>query len=112
VSDFFLKRPLGSRKIRRQDGVPITSYSLATLGLSGMTRLGMALRGLGAGAGSMEEVAERVVGLLYSDLTETASDAPAWVLVRFCTTVDYERRDRGLRECGAIRSRGTAGIPR
>lgn len=77
------------------------SYSLATLGLSDMTRLGSALRGLGAGAGSMEEVAERVVGFLYNDMTETASDAPACVLVRFYTTVKYESLDSELREFGA-----------
>ena len=77
------------------------SYSLATLGLSDMTRLGMVLRGLGTGASSMEEVAERVVGLLYSDITETASDASACVLVRFYMTVKYESLDSGLREFGA-----------
>jgi hypothetical protein len=79
----------------------IMSYSLARLGLSDMTRLGTALRGLGAGASCMEEVAERVVSLLYSDLTETASDSPACVLVRFYTTVKYESLDSGLREFGA-----------
>lgn len=77
------------------------SYSLETLGLSDMTRLGQALRGLGAGAGTMEEVAERVVNLLHTDLTETAAHSPACVLVRFYTTVSYESLDSGLREFGA-----------
>jgi hypothetical protein len=75
-----------SRRIVRTTWVVILSYCLATLGLSDMTRLGAALRGLGAGATSMEQVAERVVGLFYNDLTETSNDAPACVLVRFYTT--------------------------
>ena len=89
------------RMVVQKTWVVIMSYRLATLGLSDMTRLGAALRGLGAGATSMEEVAERVVGLLYNDLTETTNDAPACVLVRFYTTVPYESLDAGLREFGA-----------
>jgi two-component system NtrC family sensor kinase len=79
----------------------IMSYSLATLGLSDITRLGTTIRGLGADAKSMEEVAERVVGLLYNDLTETSTGNPACVLVRFYTTIQYQRLDGELREFGA-----------
>lgn len=77
------------------------AYSLATIGLSDMTRLGTALRGLGAGANSMEEIAERVVALLYTDLTAENGDTPACVLVRLYTTIKYEELDPGLREFGA-----------
>ncbi|MGH9750099.1 MAG: response regulator, partial [Candidatus Polarisedimenticolia bacterium] len=72
-------------------------YDLARFGLKEMTACGSALRELGAGAGSMEEVAERMVRHLHEGLRTGASGPQACVLVRFYKTHDYGDLDAPLR---------------
>jgi len=67
-----------------------------------MTQLGVALRSIGAGAQSMEEVAERTVNLLYHDLADSTLQTKACALVRFflateCRNLTAELRDFGAR---------------
>jgi two-component system NtrC family sensor kinase len=64
-------------------------YDLANFSLSDMTRCGIALRKLGSNASSMEEVARRVVELLYRDLVLPGSSDHAAALVRTFVTLPY-----------------------
>jgi hypothetical protein len=76
-------------------------YPLTHLQLSDMTRLGAILRRIGAGAGSMEEVAQRVVKLLYEDLLDPISGERQCALVRFYLTTKFGDLDDELRAFGA-----------
>jgi hypothetical protein len=51
-----------------------------------MTECGAALRKLGAGAHSLEEVADRIVGYLYGQFGNPDTHDPAFALVRFFKT--------------------------
>jgi len=62
---------------------------LRTFTLEDMTELGSALRGLGAGASSMEEVAVAVSRHLYERLGDSGTGASACALVRFFKTHPY-----------------------
>lgn len=64
-------------------------FDLERFTLRDMTELGSVLRRIGAGAQSMEEVAGRVVGVLYEQLVDSTTDGPACGLVRFFKTHDY-----------------------
>lgn len=66
------------------------SYNLATFSLSDMTRCGMELRRIGAGAGSMEEVAERAVRYMFERLLGADGGDPACALVRLFLTVPFD----------------------
>lgn len=72
-------------------------YDLTHFGLREMTACGVALRDLGNGASSMEEVAERIVRHLYEGLTIGPSGPRAAVLVRFYKTHPYEALEPALR---------------
>ena len=50
-------------------------YDLASFSLVAMTQLGATLRRIGPGASSAEEVAHRVVRLLYDGLIDSATVA-------------------------------------
>ena len=63
-------------------------YDLARFSLSDMTRCGIELRRLGAGASSMEEVGDRIVRELFGKL-RSASAEPACALVRMFVTLPY-----------------------
>src|SRR5271157_5923102 len=76
-------------------------YDLATLTLSAMTQLGATLRRIGAGANSVEEVAQRVARLLYDELLDSATGAKACVLARFYFTTKYSSLDEDLRAFGS-----------
>jgi hypothetical protein len=73
-------------------------FDLARFGLRDMTECGAALRQLGAGASSMEEVANRIVRYLYEHLVDKPSGTPSCALVRFFKTHPYEGLDAPLRE--------------
>ena len=75
-------------------------FDLASLTLSAMTQLGAALRRSVAGASSVEEVAHRVVRLLYDELIDSATGAKACVLARFYFTTEYSNLDEDLRAFG------------
>jgi hypothetical protein len=64
-------------------------YDLTNFSLSDMTRCGIALRKLGSNASSMEEVARRVVEMLYRDLVMPGSSDGAAALVRTFVTLPY-----------------------
>jgi hypothetical protein len=81
------------------------SVDLAGLKLSEMTGLCTALRTIGKGAESMEEVAQRVVNVLYDELADSTR-ARACVLARFYMTVPYERLEPDLRSFGATVMQG------
>jgi PAS domain S-box-containing protein len=66
-------------------------YRLKTFSLRDMTACGAALRRLGAGAGSFEEVARRTVQHLYTSLVRADRDGPACALVRLFKTHSYRR---------------------
>ena len=68
-------------------------YDLENFTLSDMTRCGIALRNLGAGASSMEEVGERVVRLFHEELRLPGQDARACALVRMFVTMPYDALD-------------------
>ncbi|HMD83158.1 MAG TPA: hypothetical protein VKO18_00495 [Terriglobia bacterium] len=81
-------------------------YDLATLTLSAMTQLGATLRRIGAGANSVEEVAQRVARLLYDELLDSATGAKACVLARFFFTTKYSSLDEDLRAFGSRLMKG------
>ncbi len=64
-------------------------YDLNGLDLAQILECGAALRCIGAGAASMEEVAERTVRLLHRDLVHGELRAPACALVRLFKTHAY-----------------------
>jgi hypothetical protein len=61
-----------------------------------MTQLGGTLRRMGAGASSVEEVAQRVVRLLYDGLLDPGTGAKACVLAQFYFTTKYSSLDEDL----------------
>jgi hypothetical protein len=73
-------------------------YDLSHFTLSDMTRCGVELRKLGAGASSMEEVAGRVVRLLHAQLSMSASDARACPLVRTFVTLPFASLEPGQQQ--------------
>ena len=64
-------------------------YDLQHFTLSDMTRCGIELRQSGAGASSMEDVAERVVRRLHEQLRLPGGDGRACPLVRMFVTMPY-----------------------
>jgi hypothetical protein len=71
-------------------------YDLTNFTLGDMTACGAALRQLSAGAGSMEEVAGRVVRHLHDGLRDGPGGPRACALVRFFKTHPYGGLDPGL----------------
>ena len=70
-------------------------YDVTKFTQSEVNECGNALRSLGSGAGSMEEVADRVVRHLYDNLLDGANQK-ACGLVRFYKTHPYDQLDQGL----------------
>ena len=73
-------------------------YDLAKFGQSEMAECGNALKGLGSGAGSMEETANKIVRYLYDNMTDPQTGGNACALVRFYKTHSFGQLDSGLRE--------------
>ena len=65
-------------------------YDFSRFGLTDMTRCGIDLRRIGAGAGSMEETASRVVRYLYDGLRDPSLEQPACALVRMFVTLPFD----------------------
>ena len=72
-------------------------YDLTNFSLKDMSTCGAMLRQIGDGAGSMEEVADKVVRYLYEQLGDEAGK-PASSLVRFFITHPYKDLDANLQE--------------
>jgi len=64
-------------------------YHLRSFHLRDMTVCGAALRRLGAGAGNLQEVADRLVRHLYTSFTMAQTGEPACALVRLFKTTPY-----------------------
>ncbi len=65
-------------------------YSLSTFKMSQMIEAGQALRALGEGAGSMEEVAQRIVGFLHENFGASETGERECTLVRFYKTHAFD----------------------
>lgn len=81
------------------------SCDLENLPLSAMIQLGAALRRIGTGAASMEQVAEGVVRFLYDEFKDVTGERSC-VLVRFYFTTYYSALDPDLRAFGSKLMRG------
>lgn len=79
-------------------GSPNGVYDLARFTLSDMTRCGIQLRKLGAGACSLEAVAERIVRFLYDSLRASDGDSRACALVRLFVTMPYAELEPGQQD--------------
>ena len=75
-------------------------FDLSEFGLGGMTRLGAKLREAGEGAESLEDAADRIVGLLYESLAD-ASGAKNCVLARLFLTRRQGDLEPSLQDVGA-----------
>ncbi len=88
------------------------TYDLTKFTLRDMTGLGTVLRQLGAGAATLEEVADRVVRHLFQHLVDPATGKPACALARFFKTHPYGALDPSLREFARGMLHGRAPAPR
>jgi hypothetical protein len=73
-------------------------YDINNFTIRDMTECGKALRMIGEGAKSMEEVADRIVRYLYDNLIDGETGTRACALVRLFKTHAYEGLDSELRE--------------
>jgi hypothetical protein len=73
-------------------------FDLANFTLQDLTELGSLLRRVGDGARSMEEAAERVVGVLHDQLVDAETGARSCALVRFFKTHAYGELEGELRD--------------
>lgn len=73
-------------------------FDLSHFSLSDMTRCGIELRALGAGASSMEEVGQRLVRYLFEHLRQPDLSEPACALVRLFVTQSYSALEEGQQE--------------
>jgi len=71
-------------------------YDVRNFTLKDMVETSAALRSLGAGAASMEEVADRIVHNLYDRFADRETGKKSFVLVRFFKTHPYGELDEGL----------------
>lgn len=71
-------------------------YSLTQFTLADMTECGATLRKLGLGAGSMEEVADRIARHFHQQFLDPATGQTAFALVRCFKTHAYEDLDAKL----------------
>ena len=73
-------------------------YDINHFTIKEMTECGKALRMIGEGAKSMEEVADRIVRYLYDNLIDGETGMRACALVRLFKTHSYEELDTELQE--------------
>ncbi len=73
-------------------------YDLTRFTLADMTRCGAAMRRMGQGASSMEQVAARIVRHLYDEMVEPDTGLRSLRLVRLFKTHSYGDLDIGLRQ--------------
>lgn len=72
-------------------------YDLTAFNLKNMTTLGVALRQMGMGASSMEEVANKIVRYLYENLGD-GTGKPISALVEFFITYPYQKLETELQQ--------------
>ncbi|MGR3178479.1 MAG: hypothetical protein ACUZ8E_10525 [Candidatus Anammoxibacter sp.] len=73
-------------------------YDINHFTLANMTDCGDALRNLGSGAKSMEEVANNTVRFFFDNFADKQTNEKAYALVRFFKTHPYGELDAGLQE--------------
>ena len=73
-------------------------YDFANFTDTDLASCGDTLRGVGSGAPSMEDAANRLVKTLYQNITDPATGQTANALVRFYKTHPYDQLDAGLQE--------------
>jgi hypothetical protein len=73
-------------------------HDLSNFDLAGMTSCGAALRRIGVGASSMEEVAGRIVRYFHDEFVDPRSRRPELALVRFFKTIEYRDLDPDLKQ--------------
>lgn len=73
-----------------------TAYDVTKFTLRDVTRCGQALRKMGEGARSMEELANRIVRHLHDNLLDGSTGQPVSSLSRFFKTHPYQRLDDEL----------------
>ncbi len=76
-------------------------FDVATLAQDDIAQCGAALRQMDEGAGSMEEVANRVVRYLYDNMTDKQTGQRSFALVRLFKTHPYSELDPGLQQFAA-----------
>jgi signal transduction histidine kinase/CheY-like chemotaxis protein len=86
-------------------------YDLNRFDLHDMAMCGAALRRLGVGAASLEEVAGRVTRYFYEHLTIGTAGPPACALVRFFKTHPYQHLDASRQEAARTRLGRAPDIP-
>lgn len=82
-------------------------YDIRNFTLKDMVETSAALRRMGAGAVSMEQVADRIVHYLDDQFVDRETGEKSFVLVRFFKTHPYEELDEDLR----VFARGMLGAP-
>ena len=73
-------------------------YDITRFSLADMTRCGAALRRMGEGSTSMEEVAGKIVRYLYKEMTDQETGDKSFGLVRLFKTHDYGDLEPDLQE--------------
>ena len=73
-------------------------YDFANFTDTDLASCGDTLRGVGSGASSMEDAANRLVKSLYENITDPATGQTANALVRFYKTHPYDQLDAGLQD--------------
>jgi hypothetical protein len=86
-------------------------FSLEDFTFTQMTQVGAALRRLGEGAGSMEEVSNRIVQYLYRHFAAKETNENACVLVRLFKTHPFSGLEEELRLFASTLLRGTKASP-
>jgi hypothetical protein len=72
--------------------------NLSDFNLASMTSCGAALRRIGNGAGSMEEVSDRIVRYFHDEFINPGTGEHCIVLARFFKTISYADLEPGLRD--------------
>jgi hypothetical protein len=73
------------------------AYDLTKFTIRDVTECGRAIRIIGEGASSMEDISNKIVRYFYDNLLDSASGGQACSLVRLFKTYTFERFDDNLR---------------
>ncbi|MCX5828724.1 MAG: hypothetical protein NTV58_12115 [Deltaproteobacteria bacterium] len=88
-----------------------TTYDVTNFTIREMTECGRAMRTMGVGASSMEEVAGRIVRYLHDTLIDGQTGARACSLIRFFKTHAYEYLDDELKDFALNMLGGSTPLP-
>jgi hypothetical protein len=88
-----------------------TTYDVTNFTIREMTECGRAMRSMGVGASSMEEVAGRIVRYLHDTLIDGQTGKRACSLIRFFKTHAYEGLDDELKDFALNMLGGSTPLP-